>query len=91
MSMAGSAADVISRTRTLILHRDPHALEPALERERALDALRDDCRAAHLKRLSDRECDAMAGLIFSDLLTSFEKMGDHAFNVVQATLGHKVS
>lgn len=91
MRMAESAADVLGRTRTLILHRDPKALEPALERERALDALRDDCRAAHLKRLSDRECDAMAGLIFSDLLTSFEKMGDHAFNVVQATLGHKVS
>lgn len=90
LGMADRAAEVLHETRRLILHRDPKALEPAAAREQRLDDLRDACRASHLKRLSDRECDAIAGLIFSDLLTSFEKMGDHAFNVVQATLGHKV-
>ncbi len=76
--------------RTLILQRDPNALAPGLERERALDALRDECRQKHLKRMLERECATNAGLIFTDLLTSFEKMGDHAYNVIQATVGDKV-
>src|SRR5690606_1679776 len=91
LRMSDSVAEVLREMRKLILHPTASALEPALVRERQLDDLRDAYRAAHLQRLSDRECDAMAGLIFSDILTSFEKMGDHAFNVVQACLGHKVS
>jgi phosphate:Na+ symporter len=91
MQMATAATEVLRETRKLILHRDPQALAPALARERALDSLRDECRNSHLLRITDRECDAIAGLTYSDLLTSFEKMGDHAFNVVQATLGHKVA
>lgn len=79
----------IKGMRKLILNRDPNALKPGLERERALDALRDDCRNRHLARLMKNECDAMTGLIFSDMLSSFEKMGDHAFNVVEATLGQR--
>ena len=37
----------------------------------------------------DGKCDAITGVIFTDLLTSFEKMGDHAFNVIEATAGIK--
>jgi phosphate:Na+ symporter len=83
--------DVLREMRKLILTRDSEALEPALKRERALDALRDDLRTQHLDRLQNQECTALAGLIYSDIINSFEKMGDHAYNVVQATLGHSVS
>ena len=89
-SMAQMTTDNLTGMRDLILKRDPNALAPGLERERALDALRDDCRQKHLKRMTDRRCETSAGLIYSDLLTSFEKMGDHAFNVIQATVGDKV-
>lgn len=89
--MCAQTALVVAEMRKLILTRDPQALEPALERERALDALRDQFRQLHLERLQEQKCDPMAGLIYTDLLNSFEKMGDHAFNVVQATLGQKVS
>ncbi len=81
---------VLAEMRKLILKRDAKALEPALEREQALDTFRDEFRNQHLQRVQERACDPLAGLIFTDLLSSFEKMGDHAFNVVQATLGQKV-
>src|SRR5690606_21630746 len=81
---------VLAEMRKLILKRNPKALEAATEREQALDTFRDEFRTRHLRRVQDRACDPLAGLIFTDLLTSFEKMGDHAFNVVQATLGQKV-
>jgi phosphate:Na+ symporter len=87
--MADATEISITGMRKLILDRDPEAREPGLERERALDALRDDCRNRHLDRLMKNDCDAMAGLIYSDILSSLEKMGDHAFNVVEATLGQK--
>lgn len=90
-NMAVRTSDVLREMRKLILSRDSKALEPALERERALDLLRDQLKNRHLERLQNQECNALAGLIYSDLVNSFEKMGDHAYNVVQATLGHKVS
>jgi phosphate:Na+ symporter len=91
LRMCEHTAVVLTHMSKLILKRDAKALEPAIEREQALDAFRDEFRQQHLLRVQDRACDPLAGLIFTDLLTSFEKMGDHAFNVVQATLGHKVS
>jgi len=84
-----AAHGVLSEMKKQILHRADDLLPRALEREEALDALRDKFRKAHLRRLADGKCDALAGLVFSDLLGSFEKMGDHAFNVVEACAGVK--
>lgn len=89
--IAQLTSKVLREMRKLILSRDNNALAPALGRERALDALRDQLRTRHLERLQNQECNALAGLMYSDIVNSFEKMGDHAYNVVQATLGHKVS
>ena len=36
-----------------------------------------------------RKVEPKTGIIFSDMLTSFEKIGDHAINVVEATVGLK--
>lgn len=90
IEIAEHTTEVLAETRKLILARDKRALEPAREREHALNTLRDNAKTRHLIRLQDRSCQPSAALIYSDLVSSFEKMGDHAFNVVEATLGLKV-
>lgn len=84
--MAELTQQNVGEMRKLILHRDTGALQPGLEREQALDQLRDECRSNHLSRLQDNQCDPIAGIGFSDMVTSFEKMGDHAFNVIEASV-----
>lgn len=88
-AMTDKAKEILQATRALILRREEAPLPAALKRENELNDLRDRFRQAHLKRLAERKCSPLAGIVFTDLLTSFEKMGDHAFNVVEATVGLK--
>ena len=46
-------------------------------------------RKEHIHRLRDGLCDVDSGLIFIDMLTSFEKIGDHAFNVAEMLAGER--
>lgn len=87
--MADHTGKILDAMRALILNREADPLPKALEREQNLDKLRDRFRQAHLSRLSNKKCSPLAGILFTDMLTSFEKMGDHAFNVVEACAGVK--
>ena len=55
--------------------------------EPKLNAMRWEMRVNHMNRLKSYKCDADAGLIFVDLLTSFEKIGDHAYNIAESLSG----
>jgi phosphate:Na+ symporter len=89
LEMAGATRDNLEAMRELILHRKPDPIPAAEQREERLNELRNQYRQSQLQRMIDGECDAVTGVIFTDLLTSFEKMGDHAFNVIEATAGIK--
>ncbi|MFH2204933.1 MAG: Na/Pi cotransporter family protein [Elusimicrobiota bacterium] len=88
-TMADKTQGILEATKILILNREKDPLPKALEREQALDALRDKLRQKHLDRLVKQKCKPLPGVVFTDMLTSFEKMGDHAFNVVEACVGIK--
>jgi len=49
--------------------------------------MRSDLRRSHIERLNSGDCDVDQGLVFIDMLSSFEKMGDHAFNIAQSISG----
>ena len=87
--MASAAEDNLRGMQDSILHPAADAMAKADERENLIDALRDRYRQAHQLRMSRGECDPLCGIIFNDVITSFEKMGDHSYNVVEATAGIK--
>ncbi|MCD6570173.1 MAG: Na/Pi cotransporter family protein [Deltaproteobacteria bacterium] len=57
--------------------------------ETRLNEMRVQLRINHMERLKTATCDADAGLIYVDMLTSFEKIGDHAFNIAESLSGVK--
>ncbi|MFC1856179.1 Na/Pi cotransporter family protein [Thermodesulfobacteriota bacterium] len=57
--------------------------------ERRINKFEDKFRENHIQRLNDGECSVSAGLIYVDLLTNFEKIGDHTFNIAEAIGGYK--
>ena len=61
----------------------------SIEYEDAIDELEESLRANHIARLNTGECAVQPGLVFIDMLHSFEKIGDHTFNVSEAILGEK--
>lgn len=58
--------------------------------EDRIDELRSELRKGHVNRLNEGVCDVNAGLIFIDMLSKFEKIGDHAFNVAESISGVRV-
>ncbi len=61
----------------------------ALEYEDTIDNLEESMRMNHIARLNTGECAVQPGLIFIDMLHSYEKIGDHAYNVSEAIIGKK--
>lgn len=65
------------------LMAEARALEDSIDEKRTV------LRKEHIDRLRDGKCEVEGGLIFIDMLTSFEKIGDHAFNVAEVLAGQK--
>jgi phosphate:Na+ symporter len=52
--------------------------------ESAINKMRGKMRKGHIKRLSQQKHSVAGGLIYIDMLTHFERMGDHAYNIASA-------
>ena len=52
------------------------------ELEDAIDGKEKEYRMNHIDRITRQECDPERGVIFSDVLSNLERIGDHAHNVV---------
>jgi len=87
--MAEITDETLVYMRGLILERPADPMPEAGRLEDRLNEARDRLRLEHLERLVARECDPVNGVIYTDLITSFEKMGDHAYNVAEAAAGIK--
>lgn len=56
------------------------ALE-VIETEGAIDKLEKDLRNHHIQRLGDGRCNSTSGIIFLDIISNLERVGDHAANI----------
>jgi phosphate:Na+ symporter len=59
--------------------------------ESKINKLRDRTRKQHAKRMQQGEVDIREGLIYLDMMTNMEKLGDYCMNVAQATEGLRSS
>ncbi|MCH5286832.1 MAG: Na/Pi cotransporter family protein [Christensenellaceae bacterium] len=63
---------------------DPAQLSPVEADEQAIDELTDALRTHHVDRLKSRKCSAKNGMIYLDMLTNLERIGDHAENIAKS-------
>ncbi len=64
-------------------------MELAENIENTVDDMREEMRDNHICRLRNGECGIEPGLIFINLLTNFEKIGDYCYNIAEAVAGLK--
>ncbi|HJD02747.1 MAG TPA: Na/Pi cotransporter family protein [Candidatus Mediterraneibacter excrementavium] len=58
-------------------------LERAVVQEQKIDDMRDKYFKKQMQRLKKGKCKPQSGIVFSEVLTDFERMGDHALNIAQ--------
>lgn len=89
----GAMFDLLEGAFSIMLEnieRDPEEVEldKALAQEKEIDAKKEELRKAHLRNIEGEEdYNIKSGLIYHDLLTSCEKVGDHIINVSEGGTG----
>ena len=67
----------------------PNFMHLADSIEDTIDAMREKYRDDHIQRLRSCECGLDQGLVYVNLLTNLEKIGDYCFNIAEAVAGKK--
>jgi len=83
LDMIGDVSSIVKVVTHGILAPRKEMLNEAFEIENGIDKKRKAMQSEHVKRLTEGACEPRTGIMYVELLTSFEKMGDHAFNIAQ--------
>lgn len=69
-------------------HHDGVIIDKAVLAERKINEKRDELRSEYLENISDnKEYNLKGGMVYNDLFSSLEKVGDHIINVSEAVVG----
>ncbi|WHX98340.1 Na/Pi cotransporter family protein [Neobacillus sp. DY30] len=60
-----------------------------LSKEVKIDRMEKDFRKTHILRLNQGACTGDAGILYVDVISNLERIGDHAVNIAQAVLGEQ--
>ncbi len=72
-----------------VRHTPSELMSEVRRYESSLNTMRWEMRKNHMDRLQAATCNADAGLVYVDMINSFEKIGDHAYNMAEALSGLK--
>lgn len=73
--------------RNLEAEGDGVSLDEAIDIEQRINQQRDVLRRAHLKSVESGDHNIKSGMVYADLFSSCEKLGDHLINVSEALVG----
>ncbi|PTL38293.1 sodium-dependent phosphate transporter [Alkalicoccus saliphilus] len=67
-------------------NHDIGAAMKVLELEGQIDSLEKEGRKAHVKRMNTGVCTGASGMVFLDMLSNLERIGDHASNMAESVI-----
>ena len=76
VQQAIKALDLMSREEALIV----------LQKEEQIDKMERKFRREHIVRMNEGLCTGTAGVVFVDIISNLERIGDHAANIAEEVL-----
>ncbi|WP_188453645.1 Na/Pi cotransporter family protein [Virgibacillus oceani] len=58
-----------------------------VQKEDQIDKMERNYRKKHIIRMNEGLCDGSAGIVFVDIISNLERIGDHAVNIAEEVLG----
>lgn len=58
-------------------------------KEEKIDKMERKLRKNHILRLNEGQCTGSAGIVFVDIVSNLERIGDHAVNIAEAVIGEE--
>ncbi|MBS8264918.1 Na/Pi cotransporter family protein [Mesobacillus boroniphilus] len=66
------------------------AARAVVTKEDEIDSMERTLRKQHILRMNEGQCTGQAGIVFVDIISNLERIGDHAVNIAEYVLGeHK--
>jgi phosphate:Na+ symporter len=90
VEISGKVSEFLNLIQTNISRSSSNIISQADIIEDRINELRKEMRKEHVNRLSNQSCEVSSGLLFIDMLTSFEKIGDHAYNIAESISGLRI-
>ena len=82
--MYGEVLRIYSRSIEVLESEDASAARNLLREDEIIDDLENKFRDSHIKRLNEGLCHPETGVLFLDLISNLERIGDHANNIAEA-------
>lgn len=58
-----------------------------VKKENEIDSMERTLRKQHILRMNEGSCSGQAGIVFVDIISNLERIGDHAVNIAEYVLG----
>ncbi|WP_227939225.1 Na/Pi cotransporter family protein [Alkalihalobacillus deserti] len=68
---------------------DINEARSVLEKEEKIDKMERDLRKKHIIRLNENKCTGQAGIVYVDIVSNLERIGDHAVNIADEVIGEE--
>ncbi|MEC0282063.1 Na/Pi cotransporter family protein [Terribacillus saccharophilus] len=79
--------DTVRDAMLALQNNDKEQAKLVVEQENKIDSLERKLRKQHIQRLTEGSCSGQSGVVFIDIISNLERIGDHAVNIAEAVLG----
>ncbi|MFS0751428.1 Na/Pi cotransporter family protein [Oceanobacillus sp. 1P07AA] len=69
--------------------KDREAALEVIQKEDQIDKMERKFRKSHIIRMNEGLCNGSAGIVFVDIISNLERIGDHAVNIAENVLGEQ--
>ncbi|MEG0238131.1 MAG: Na/Pi cotransporter family protein [Clostridium sp.] len=81
--MYNTTLEVVEMAFYAYENKDAEGIKALAKLESAIDAMEKELRNNHIKRLSGKKASAYGSVIFLDIISNLERIGDHAVNIAE--------
>ncbi|MBS4191308.1 Na/Pi cotransporter family protein [Bacillus sp. FJAT-49705] len=79
----------VSESIQALDHNDKKVAAHVVQKEEEIDKMERRLRKQHILRLNEGLCSGQAGIVYVDIVSNLERIGDHAVNIAEAVLGEE--
>ncbi|MGM8214123.1 Na/Pi cotransporter family protein [Bacillaceae bacterium W0354] len=82
-NMFNLTIETVAQSLECFQKMDKELARSVMEKEDEIDSMERTYRKKHIMRLNEGICSGMAGIVFVDIISNLERIGDHALNIAQ--------
>ena len=81
MAMSDKTVEIVTSSLDVFEHRDKTRLNIIEGLEQEVDNMQREYINNHINRLQGKECDSQVGVVFTNMISTLERVADHAVNI----------